>query len=564
MKKTPREYQQSACKAIVAKWREDSFSRPYASVMTGLGKSLCFAMLANRLVNRGERVLMLVPRKELVEQNFNEAFNYFDNQSALGIVCAQMDKKQHHKQCVIAMASSFVNLRTVSGSFDYLLIDECHHISYRKEGNKGIYAKIIDSLTRINPSIRVAGMTGTPYRLDQGELHEESLKIAPFFTHKVYDTSIEPGVKSLIEQGYLSHIETLNSSVNVDLSGVKISGNDFNTEQAGIKFDAIIEDAVSDMRKLFDKNNIDTALIFVSTLANARHVLSSWGDGSTMRIVCADESICTKAQRRSALEWAKHGDGKRYIVNVDILAEGYDHRALQCCVLLRATKSPGLMVQMVGRVIRPHEDKSHAFLIDYGTNIERLGAIDNIIPPSPSKKRAETPKKLCLIPTCNEANLLSAKRCIKCGAEFISINEEGNYSMRTQAQALEAKRAKGITEHFIDSIEWVECFSKKAGVPMIKGLMYELDYNGMPELVHEYYLCIEHEGKAGGDIARHKLKAFFKDQKDYYLLGKAHINVKNMVMLLNDNPGFFKQIGKITLAPKEKGCRELLIMEFRK
>ncbi len=562
MKKTPRQYQQEACKAIVGAWREPS-SRPYASVMTGLGKSLCFAMLANRLVNSGKRVLMLVPRKELVEQNFNEAFGYFDNRTALGIVCSQLGKKQQHKQCVVAMASSFVNLRLASGSFDYILIDECHHISYRKEGNKGIYAKIIDSLTRINPDIRVAGMTGPPYRLDPGELHEKRLKIAPFFTEKVYDTSINPGIKNLIAAGYLSHIVTLNSDVHVDLSGVKMSGKDYNVEQSGIKFDAIIDDAVKDMRILFYANRIETALIFASTLANAKHILNAWGDNSTMRIVCADESICTKHERAAALEWAKHGKGKRYIVNVDILAEGYDHRALQCCVLLRATKSPGLMVQMVGREIRPHEDKSHAFLIDYGTNIERLGAIDNIIPPSPSKKRAEAPKKLCLIPTCNEPNLLSAKKCKKCGAEFISINDEGNYSMRTKEQALEAKRAEGTTEHVIDSIEWIECFSKKAGVPMIKGLMYELDYNGMPELAHEYYLYIEHPGRTG-DIAKGNLLKLFKDKKDFYLLGNTHINCKNMVALLNNNPNFFKQISKITLAPKKDGYRELLKLEFRK
>jgi len=94
--------------------------------------------------------------------------------------------------------------------------------------------------------------------------------------------------------------------------------------------------------------------------------------------------------------------------------------------------------------------------------------------------------------------------------------------------------------------------------------MYEMDYNGIPELVHEYYLCIEHEPDKGGNIALHKLKALFRDEKDYYLLGKAHINCKNMVALLNNNPNFFKQIGKIMLSPKENGYRELLRMEFRK
>ena len=83
-------------------------------------------------------------------------------------------------------------------------------------------------------------------------------------------------------------------------------------------------------------------------------------------------------------------------------------KQLQCFVLLSVTKSPGLLVQMVGRIIRPHEDKSCVYLLDYGTNCERLGNIDNIIVPKVKAKRGDAPKKLCLVPGCGEINLLSA------------------------------------------------------------------------------------------------------------------------------------------------------------
>lgn len=183
MKKTLRPYQQEACQSVPKAWERGEI--PYLSIMTGLGKSLILAALTNRYVNKGERVLQLVPRLELVEQNYAEAFNYIDNKGTLGIVCGQLNKKQNHRQAVIAMSSSFVNLRATSGAFDKVFIDECHRLQYKKEGNPGTIQKIITSLYRLNPAMKVVGMTGTPYRLDQGELHEESYKTTPFFTQNL-------------------------------------------------------------------------------------------------------------------------------------------------------------------------------------------------------------------------------------------------------------------------------------------------------------------------------------------------------------------------------------------
>jgi len=127
---------------------------------------------------------------------------------------------------------------------------------------------------------------------------------------------------------------------------------------------------------------------------------------------------------------------------VDILAEGFDYKALQCVVLLRATTSPGLLVQFVGRIFRPHEDKEHGFLIDYGTNLSRLtnGGIEEIIVPKVKKKKSEAPKKQCIAildetivfegltyrkgDECAYPNILSAKRCKVCGSEFNRSSHE--------------------------------------------------------------------------------------------------------------------------------------------
>jgi DNA repair protein RadD len=537
VKKTLRYYQSDAVDAILASWRTRE-QVPYVSVMMGLGKSLIIADLIERCLIKDKRVLCLVPRKELVEQNYKEALEYVTNPSALGICCGQLGRHQTNRQAVIAMASSFVGRRARGGAFDILLIDECHRVRLEFDST---YRKIVDALLRLNPKMVIAGLTGTPYRLDQGELHDKSPKGVPLWTHKVYDTTIEPGIPRLIAEGYLPEIKALNSGVSVDLSGVRTTGGDYNKDDMGVKFDAICPDAVEDMRAHFDAHNIKTALVFCSNLTNARHVLLEWFDEKTMRIVYGD---MPKDERKLAIEWIKNGTGRRIIVNVDILAEGFNFPALQCVVLMRATKSPGLLAQMAWRH-RVHADKGHGYLIDYGTNIERLGSLDNIQAPKNKKREGDAPKKPCL--ACCTLNILSAKKCVECEAEFISTDESGHYTMRTKAQAMAAK----IEHYEIDQVLFERAWSVKSALPMIKALMY-CDY----ELIHTHYFCFDHAGFARVQSVK-LLTDMLKNKNDLgeLLRMDGGICVDNMLPLLIDNAAYdqyLKRFNKVSLMPDGK------------
>jgi hypothetical protein len=270
-----------------------------------------------------------------------------------------------------------------------------------------------------------------------------------------------------------------------------------------------------------------------------------------MRIVCGDKSVCSDLQRKQAIEWIKTGSGKRIIVNVDILTEGFDHKALDCVVLLRATTSPGLLVQMVGRVIRPHDDKHCGYLIDYGTNIERLtkGGIENIIVPTVKVKKGEAPKKYCTAINdgilCNHENILAAKKCAKCKAEFISENEDGKYSMRTVAQAIAEKEAEEKITYEVSKVVFESALSKD-GINMIKMIFLDEDL----QKLHQEYICIEHSGSAKG-LAIAKIKSLMKSPShDWFQISKfdgGH-NVKNMLFLLNEYYSqYFKTVKQITL-----------------
>ncbi len=546
VKKEPRFYQVDAYKEIIKSIGEGK--RPYASMSTGSGKALLCAMLAEKCLKQGGRALILVPSSELVSQNYAEHFNYTSDKSALGICSAKLHKSQVNKQIVYATYTSFLRRRTTSGAFNILIIDEAHYCSPDPDTS---YQKIIRSLLRINPAMKICGMSATCYRQDQGLLHQDSLKGKAVFTHCAYETNIP----ELIKQGYLSHVESISGDIEADLSGVKTKSNgDFDESQMGVKFDAIVSDAVVDMRAKFNAYTIKTALIYASTLANARKVIAEWNDPSTIRLAHGDMS---NHDRNALTEWLRNGDGLRCVVNVGLFVTGFDYQKLDCVVFFVATKSLTKYVQICGRVIRAHNEKERGYVLDFGGNIERHGPIDATIPPKNKKRAGDQPRKLCLVPGCDTINLLSAKKCVNCGAEFISESEEGGYFMRTRAQVLKAKIDAETIRFEVDSVTYELAQSRKDSSKMIKQNFYAGAEDNF-ELIHTNYI-----------FQGHALEAFMlgniKNTKDFYALGAAGKTIDNALMLLVEHPHYFKRVNAVTLMPNGVGrFKNIKSVEFER
>jgi len=545
MKKIPRWYQIDAVNNAAKDCRistDTGFKYPYIDAPPGSGKSLMQAMLIDMCIRQGGRVLCLVPKKELVEQNYIEAYGYIEDPHTLGIVCGQLNKNQIHKQAVIAMYSSFLKSRAFAGKFNLLLIDECHMVSNKPDTS---YRKIVSSLLTINPSMKIIGLSGTPYRYGQGAMENNNIEGEALFTNCAYMID----VKRLIAEGYLSHIESISGDIEADLTDVEMSGRDYNTDQIGVKFDAIIDDAVIDIKEKIAAYGIKTALIFVSNLKNARHVLERWED-NTARIVHGES---TKKERESAVEWIKNGNGVRCIINVGIYTTGFDYPALDCVVLLRATAVYSLYKQMVTRAIRAHDDKQKGYIIDYGSNIERHGPIDESNPPKPKKTRAEQPKKLCLLKLdadiefegqlykrgydCYYDNILSAKVCKKCGGKFIT-GEDGKYSMRSQAEILAEKEANKVKELEVNNVVYSLVQAKDGEWKIERYFAYDMEF------VFKDYLRLNASGFPKEHSERFLL-GLFKNKSDYYKLGPNGRTSENICKLLNNYPQFFNKPNKI-------------------
>jgi len=548
MKKELRYFQNDSIEAISKSLKAGE--TPYINAVTGFGKSLVMADITDRAIKKDKRVLQLVPNHTLCVQNYKQLYEYTDHKSSIGICSAKESKFQIHKQAVIATQTSFLRRRHAGGKFDLLLVDECDMISLDE---KSTYQRIIKALRVINKNIKIVGLTGSPFRKDQGMLHDKIEGKNVIFTECCYESDIP----TLIKEGYISSVKMLNNSLSVDLDGVKVVRGDYDQQACGVKFNKIVADAVKDFKRLFEENNIKTSLIFASTIENGNKIVEEYGNDSECKLA---HGKLTEKERNDIIHWLKNGSGKRCLVNVGLYTRGFDFPGLESIVLLRATTSLRLYVQIIGRLLRTHDEKEFGFLADYGGNVERFGPIDNLIPPKVPEKKGTAPTKECTAINegvyCGEQNNLSAKRCKKCKAEFINESEDGLYQMRTRAEALKAKQEETFSYDVQDV--YFEHYQKDE-TPILKMLFYDEHVS----LLHTEYICLNHSGSARG-LAIAKIQSLLKNKKDYYQISQFEdgVCVKSVLFLLqNRYQQFFKPIKKITLQ-KDGRFNKLISWEF--
>jgi len=100
--------------------------------------------------------------------------------------------------------------------FDLIIVDECHLLPPDGEGR---YRTFLADAKKVNPAVRLIGLTATPYRMKSGLLcGPENLLNAICY---------EVGVKELIAQGYLCPLRTKAGRRKVDTSSLHIRAGEF-------------------------------------------------------------------------------------------------------------------------------------------------------------------------------------------------------------------------------------------------------------------------------------------------------------------------------------------------
>lgn len=367
-----------------------------ASVPTGGGKSLIIAELCRRALTQypGTRICVLAPRRELIEQNTAELLALWPEAPA-SIFCAGLRQKNAKDITVASIQSVYNKGVDTTGQYDLVIADEAHLVPH---GSDGMFHKFFAS----HPEAKVVGLTATPYRLDGGMIHEGDGRL---FDSLVYECD----VARLIKEGFLSNVVSKGGSAKADMSNVHTVAGEFKADEMEAAFnDDVTLAAVNDAVKRLEGRS--RVLVFVAGVEHGRKTAKALENAFNGQILEVYGSTPSK-DRGDAVEAFRNGS-KRFLVNCGVFTTGFNVPSVDGIMLLRATKSPGLYVQMVGRGLRRAEGKTDCLVLDYGGNVERHGPIDNVAVES---KDRQVKKKAWECPQCQTYNPYTTPTCGQCG-----------------------------------------------------------------------------------------------------------------------------------------------------
>ena len=345
-----RPYQSECLEAIESKFKE-GINRQLVVLPTGSGKTIIFSELLKR---KNLKTLVIAHRIELLEQA-EAKINAAAPDMETGIFCG--DRRCHQSQVTIASIQSAQNHLGLlkSENYELIIIDEAHHAAAKGYKKLLLHLGFIHNPNEESPRLLV-GFTATPSRGDGKGLDE-------VFQEVIYHLSI----KRLINQGYLVKPEGLHVTVGIDLRKIAQRMGDFQKSQLQkimlepkalqVVIDTIKSQA-ADRRGIVFSVNIQHAKVLNKLIQDA---------GFSCDTVHSKVDIESRKQRLKDFSSGK----LQFIVNPLILTEGFDCPRADCMINAAPTLNRSLYVQKAGRVLRLHDEKDNALLIDFGFSKRR-------------------------------------------------------------------------------------------------------------------------------------------------------------------------------------------------
>jgi DNA repair protein RadD len=332
---------------------------------TAFGKSIVIAHIADAI---NDKILIIQPSKELLEQNFNKFTSLGGNAS---IYSASFNIKEIGNVTYATIGSiknigkTFKNL-----GFTKMIIDEAH--LYPRNSDSMLGGFLFDS-----GITHVLGLTATPLKLQNNtDISGDSFsklvmltsrsKMGNFFKDIIYVSQIS----EMVELGFWSKLEY----DICDSDNSKLRYNSTKSEFTDESINSVyIENNTSHkiIKKIKELSDRKSILVFVPSVEHAI-ALSEMCENSVA--VYGDMS---PKERKRAIDGFKTLK-IRTVFNVNVLSVGFDHPQLDTIMLARETSSLSWLYQAIGRGTRIHADKKECLIVDFTKNIDRFGKIENL------------------------------------------------------------------------------------------------------------------------------------------------------------------------------------------
>lgn len=371
---------------------------------TGAGKTIMLSAVIGEMHKQNPRLraCVLAHRDELTAQN-EEKFRWINPAISTSIVDSYGKSWEGNVAFAMIQTLSRENNLKEMPPVDLLVIDEAHHVTAPS------YKNVLDHARKVNPELKILGVTATPERGDKSSLGEifsnccDQIKIGEL----ILSGNLVRPVTFAIDMG--------NATEKLKALRTRGKGDYSDDEVASILDSEPLNSEV--IRHWREKAGDRKTVIFCSNIAHARNVTNSFNTHGISTALITGEM--TKEQRNLVFENMTKGM-IQVIVNVAVLTEGWDYPPISCVVLLRQSSYKSTMVQMIGRGLRtidpsiyPDIIKKNCVVLDFGISTILHGSLDQMINLSSKNKGF----RIC--PSCKKKIPKEAEECPLCNSDLV-------------------------------------------------------------------------------------------------------------------------------------------------
>lgn len=385
-------YQRDLIEDVLRAWM--NVKRVLVQLPTGGGKSAIIGFLIREIVRRGEPILVVAHKIELIRQLCQHIEDW------TGLTPGIIANKRYYKpnpDALIQIAS--IQALTYKKSHQLpkaslVVIDETHHAASRS------YTRLFEHYG----DAYFLGATATPMRLD-GRGLRYLYKGVPGFEELVTG----PPLRELIEEGWISDFKlfTGNNLLDPRAAGIKVRNGDYITSQLEEYANKILltgeivatwERHALGKRTVLYPVSVKLSLEYCEEF-NAQGIPAAHIDAETPAL--ERERILEKFRLGEILVLCQHS----------IVIEGVDIPDIECVQFARPTKSLTIWFQAIGRALRRAPNKDCAIIIDHSTTHRELPWVDD-------------PITWSLDPISLPKNTFHALQCPQCNHVFRPNSEE--------------------------------------------------------------------------------------------------------------------------------------------
>lgn len=318
---------------------------------TGTGKTVisAFDYKNFRQNNKSSKLLFLAHRKEILVQSL---FTYQgilrdNNFGELWVDGQEPRSYEYVFASVQTLNNRLENLNLSPEFFDYIVIDECHHlpaISYRS------------IINFFNPKI-LLGLTATPERLDGGDIQED-------FHNRI---AAEIRLPEALNRKLLCPFQYFGITDSVDLTQTSwVRGKYLASELTNIytSNDRRIREIIDALEKYTKDKSEVRALGFCVSMEHAKFMAQKFN----LAGLKADYVTSDNNQNRDLVRNQLLNKEINYLFVVDIFNEGVDIPEIDTVLFLRPTESLTIFLQQLGRGLRLADEKDCLTVLDFVGN----------------------------------------------------------------------------------------------------------------------------------------------------------------------------------------------------